>query len=199
MGFRTRHGNAKNHNGPTDVLETLPVEELPAGVPADARSESPGDRRERGRFAAGNTLARLGGQARKGKARLVDRLGLRSLPDDSLFRPYKASAVAFRRTTCAELARTVGAGVCGPIPSSFVASAALALAWSRFYFDAAADTLDADMVSLASKLSDASSSLLRQASEYCAKEAIARSKQQPQDLGAVLLAAAAGDRKEPTK
>src|SRR5579859_7376563 len=129
MALRTGHGNGAG----VPRVEVLPVDELPAGVPADARPESPSDRGESGRFAPGNTLARKGGHARAGKTRLADRLGLRQLPDGSAFAPYKASAVSFRRAQCAALAASVGGGYCGPAPSSMVCSAALQLAWSRYF------------------------------------------------------------------
>lgn len=174
MALRTRHGQAAKYSGPTEVLETLPVDELPAGVPAPAGAESPSDRREGGKFAPGNSIAQLGGRSRAGQTRLADRLGLQTMPTGAAFRPYRAAAVSFRRASTTEIARTVGGGVCGPIPSSFVASAALALGWSRFYFDAAASEVNPKLVELASKLAESSSSLLRQAHEYAAKEATAR-------------------------
>lgn len=172
MTVRTGHGTGAG----VPRVEVLPVDELPAGVPAEARVESPSDRGEAGRFAPGNGLARVGGQARKGKTRLADRLGLRALASGSDFAPYKASAVSFRRAQCAELARNVGAGVCGPGPSSFVASAALQLAWSRYFSDEAAETGDSDLALTASRLADASRQNLLAAHELCAREAEARPK-----------------------
>jgi hypothetical protein len=166
----------------------LPVDELPAGVPADTGPESPTDRAEGGRFAPGNSLARVGGHAKKGKTRLVDRLGLQTLADDADFRPYKAAAVAFRRAQCADLARTVGAGVCGPAPSSMVASAALQLAWARYLSDLAAMTGDAEVALRASKLSDASRQNLLAAHELCAKEAAGRPKTNRDPLAGYLTA-----------
>ena len=107
-----------------------------------------------------------------------------NLPDESAFKPYRASAETFRRVTNTGLAASVGDGYCGPIPSSMVASAALALAWSRFFLDSAAGCADADpseaakMVDRGTKLAEASSSLVRQAHEYTAKEAEARRARQ---------------------
>lgn len=170
MTMRTGHGNGAG----VPRVEVLPVDELPAGVPAEARVESPRDRGEAGRFAPGNALARAGGHARKGKTRLADRLGLRALAVGADFGPYKASAVSFRRAQCAELARNVGGGVCGPAPSSFVASAALQLAWSRYFSDKAAETGDPDLALHASRLSNDSRQNLLAAHELCALEAKAR-------------------------
>jgi hypothetical protein len=187
--LRSRHGNARNF-GAAPILETLPVDELPEGVPAERPAELPGDRGPNGQFAAGNSLAAQAGAANRGKARLASRLGLRQLPETAVFKSYKNAAVSLRRTTCAELAKTVGGGACGPIPSSFVASAALALGWSRYFFDHAAESGETELVLAATKLAEASSSLLRQAHEYAAKEAKARP--QMNSIDALKLRMAAG-------
>lgn len=167
MALRSGHGNGAG----VPRVEVLPVDELPEGMPAGARTESPSDRGEAGRFAPGNSLARAGGRARAGKTRLSDRLGLRSIPEDASFRPYKAAAVSFRRAQCSALAANVGGGYCGPAPSSFVASASLQLAWSRFFSDEAARTGDPELALTASRLADASRQNLLAAFELCAKEA----------------------------
>ena len=180
MGLRSRHGNARRF-GAAPILETLPADELPAGVPGDAGIENPTDRGEGGRFAAGNALARRGGKAKAGESALAQRLGLAGeLPSTSEFKPYHARAVTFRRVTCAGLAASVGGGYCGPIPSSIVGRAALALAWSTYFYDVAARSAEQDpegaakSVDRASRLGEASSNLLRQAHEYAAKEGVAR-------------------------
>jgi hypothetical protein len=172
--------------------EVATVDELPAGVPDAPRVESPTDRGPGGRFAPGNSLAGLAGKARKGKTRLADRLGLRAIPDAAAFRPYKAAAASFRRAQCAELAKTVGGGVCGPAPSSLVASAALQLAWSRYLADLAASENDPDLALKASKLSDASRQNLLAAHELCALEARARAASPTASLPPWLLAPAQG-------
>jgi len=178
MALRTGHGAGAG----MPRIEILPADELPAGVPDDARPASPSDRRERGLFAPGNSIARKGGKARAGKTRLADRLGLRSLPSSSAFAPYKAAAVSFRRAQCAALASSVGGGHCGPAPSSFVASAALQLAWSRYFSDLAAETGDPDLATQASKLANDSRQNLLAAHELCAREASGR----PRATNAVL-------------
>jgi hypothetical protein len=175
MAIRSGHGNGAG----MPRIEVLPADELPAGVPAEARSDSPVVRGERGHFARGNPLAAAGGRARAGKTRLADRLGLRSLPDASEFGTYKAAAVSFRRAQCTALANNVGGGHCGPAPSSFVASAALQLAWSRYLSDKAAITGDAELALQASRLADASRQNLLAAHELCAKEAMARIAKAP--------------------
>jgi hypothetical protein len=170
MALRTGHGTGAG----TPRVEVLPADELPAGVPDAARQESPTDRGEAGRFARGNRLARAGGKARAGKTRLADRLGLRQLPDGSAFATYKASAVSFRRAQCAALASSVGGGYCGPAPSSFVASAALQLAWSRYLSDVAAETGDGELAIQASRLANDSRQNLLAAHELCARESAGR-------------------------
>ena len=128
-------------------------------------------RPRRGRpVCSGNALARAGGHARAGKTRLADRLGLVELPPAVRSRPTAPPPVSFRRAQCAALAQGVGGGVCGAAPSSLVATAALQLAWSRFFSDKAAVTGDADLALTASRLGDASRQSLLAAHELCAKE-----------------------------
>ena len=164
-------------------VETLPADELPDGVPGQARTASPSDRAHGGRFARGNKLAREGGKALAGKSRLAARLGLTTLPEDAAFSPYRRAASAFRRAQCAHLASTVGGGVCGPGPSSIIASAALALAWSRYLSDLAAATGDAELAIRAVRLGDHSRQALLTAHELAAREASARAASRGPDLG----------------
>lgn len=192
MSLRVAHGNG------ADALlraETAPANELPAGVPADTRRESPSDRAAGGRFAEGNSLARQGGCAKRGKSRLTARLGLTDLPSGSTFAPYRRAAATFRRVQCAELARTVGGGVCGPGPSSIVASAALALAWSRWTSDEATHTGDPDLAARALRMADTSRQMLLTAFELCAREAQARAANNgPRDpMSAIRAQLAKGD------
>jgi hypothetical protein len=185
MALRKGHGTGAGK----PRIETLPVDELPAGVPENARTVSRSDRRERGLFAPGNAFARAGGKARAGKTRLADRLGLHPLPEGSTFAPYKAGAVSFRRAQCAALAAMVGGGYCGPGPSACVASAALQLAWSRWFSDRAAETGNGDFALQASKLANDSRQNLLAAHELCAREAEARKaarKNMPKSLVAAL-------------
>jgi hypothetical protein len=200
MTLRAAHGAARAF-GHVLVPEVLPADELPAGVPDHARPESPADRGEAGRFARGNGTAALGGKARAGKTRLADRMGLRHLADDAAFAPYKRAAAAFRTAQCAELARTVGGGRCGPAPSSLVASAALQLAWSRYLSDVAAETGDADGAIKASRLAEASRSSLLAAHELCAREASARRQANPRGAHEAVMARilAAGAEAKPSE
>jgi hypothetical protein len=177
MALRSGHGTGAG----VPRIEVLPADELPIGKPAPARDPNPADRSEGGRFAPGNTLASLAGKANAGKTRLASRLGLATLPSGAAFRPYKAAASSFRRAHCTELARTVGGGVCGPAPSSLVASAALQLAWSRYLSDVAAESGDAELALKASRLAEASRQSLLAAHELAAREAKARQERAPRD------------------
>ena len=177
MTLRKGHGNGAG----SPRIEVLPPDELPSGEPGPSRAAVPSDRGESGRFAPCNSLAAVAGRANAGKTRLASRLGLAVLPDASAFRPYKAAASSFRRVQCAELARSVGGGVCGPSPSSLVASAALQLAWSRYLSDVAATTGDAEMALRASRLADASRQSLLAAHELCAREADSRGRYAKRD------------------
>ena len=170
MALRSGHGNGAG----VPRVEVLPVDELPVGTPASARLGSPSDRGDRGKFAPGNALASVGGKATAGKTRLSARLGLSKLPDGAAFRPYKAAASSFRRAQCAALASNVGGGYCGPAPSSMVASAALQLAWSRYFSDLAGGGGDTALALTASRLADASRQNLLAAHELCAREAASR-------------------------
>jgi len=173
MALRTAHGVGA---GNLLCVETSPPDELPVGVAAEARCESPADRGPRGTFAPGNTLARRGGLAKAGRGKLSGRLGLASLPEGNEFRPYKTAAATFRRAQCAALAQTIGGGFCGPGPSSIIATAAVMLAWSRFFSDRAAATGDFELASRAGILADRSRVALLTAHELCAREAAARPK-----------------------
>lgn len=175
MALRSGHGNGAG----VPRIEVLPADELPVGVPSAADRVSRGDFDERGKFAPGNAVSRQGGRARAGKTRLADRMGLRNLAEGSAFTPYRKAAVSFRRAQCAALAANVGGGHCGPGPSSFVASAALQLAWSRYFSDLAAEGADSELVLQASKLADASRQNLLAAHELCAREAKARQERAP--------------------
>ena len=176
MSLRRAHGNGAKA---LVRYETPPPPELPLGVPGEIPADAGAASREGGRFEKGNTRSSLGGKAKKGKSRLAARLGLSKLPDDSVLKPYLASAATFRRTQCTYLAQTVGGSVCGPGPSSVVASAALALAWSRFFSDLAATTLDPEHATRAINFADRSRNMLGTAMELCAREAEARARSAP--------------------
>lgn len=196
MTLRRAHGR-----GAKALLraETMPADELPLGVQAPPQESAREERRPDGRWARGaRTAQSAGGRATRGKSRLAARLGLSSLPDDSGLRTYMASAATYRRVQCAELARTVGGGVCGPAPASIVASAALALAWSRYLSDRAALTGDPELATRAIGLADRSRTMLLTAHELCAREAEARQARPMSPEEWTRLAAEAGRPRERT-
>jgi hypothetical protein len=167
-------------------VETAPADELPLGVQAPVQAPAGGERRADGTFAPGaRTMQSAGGRATKGKTRLAAKLGLSTLAEGADFAPYRRAASTFRRVQCAALAASVGGGVCGPAPASIVASAALALAWSRYLSDVAARTGDAELATRAVRMGDASRQSLLTAHELCAREAAAR----PVTRGASVLTA----------
>lgn len=179
MSLRTGHGAGAG----SPRVETLPVDELPMGMPGPALNEQPGERTAAGRFAPGSRSVQVaGGRARAGATRLARRLTIAEGSSDVLFKPYRKAAAAFRRAQIAHLARTVGGGYVGPGPASMVASAALQLALSRFITDRA-EQVQASDLALASRLANESRQNLAMAHELVAKEAKAR----PQESGLAKL------------
>jgi hypothetical protein len=186
MALRAGHGNGAG----VPRIEVLPVDELPSGVQAPALESARRERRPDGRFAPGaRTVQAAGGRATAGKTRLAAKLGLTAVAEGSAFAPYRRAAATFRRVQCSELARTVGGGVCGPGPSSIVASAALCLAWSRYFSDCAAAAGDDEAALRSARLGETSRQHLLAAHELCAREAQARPKPTRDPLGAFMPAA----------
>ena len=173
MALRTGHGNGKG----SPRIEVLPVDELPAGIPAPAseptQAPPPAERDAAGRLLAGHTareLARRGGHARAAKARqlkALQGLGVRGTPE--WLGPYLTDALAFAAAEVARLAQNVGGGLCGAAPSSMVQTAALQLAASRAAFS------KGDL-KMGSQLGNDSRQNLLAAHELCAKEALKRPK-----------------------
>jgi hypothetical protein len=171
VALRSGHGTGKG----VPRVEVLPPDELPHGVRGPSQVSARCERRPNGTFARGaRTVQSAGGRATRGTSRLTTRLGLSTLADGDAFVPYRRAAATFRRVQCAELARSVGGGQCGPGPSSVVASAALALAWSRYFSDLAASTGDAELAMRSARLGETSRQHLLAAHELCAREARAR-------------------------
>jgi hypothetical protein len=194
VALRTGHGNGAG----VPRVEVLPADELPSGTPTSAEPVRREDFDARGKFAPGNGIARRGGKATAGKSRLASRLGLRHVPDEAAFAPYKRAASSFRRAQCSSLSASVGGGYCGPAPSSMVASAALQLAWSRYFSDLAASGADPELALTASRLADASRQNLLAAHELCARESQSRQRAPVDPLAAWRLPEDAAPRtKEP--
>lgn len=192
MALRSAHGSSAG--GHVLVVEVMPVDELPEGVPAPASavpsgaSTSPGapPLRPKGAFGpvpAGtpeaSALARHAAQARwakvaqeESKLRALEALGLLSL--DALpeggFVDYLTAAERFAQAECERLAAFVGGGACTPNVISIVQSAALAMAASRHAYA----TGNAQQGLRASEISRQH---LLAAHELCAREARTRPKE----------------------
>ncbi|MFO0615368.1 MAG: hypothetical protein U0414_22435 [Polyangiaceae bacterium] len=119
-------------------------------------------------------MAAAGGRARGGRTRLAASLSIGGLDADPAFAPYRRAADAFRVAQCAEIAQTEGGGVCGTGPSSMVASAALALAASRYLYDTAGG--DPAILKAAADMADKSRQALLTATGMAARAAQNRPK-----------------------
>lgn len=151
----------RSHDRP--YVEPERHDELSTGTPAaplaSARSEQTPD----GRLLPGaRTIPSMGGKATKGATHLSHRID-----SETLTETYRKRARTLRRVTCAELARTVGGGVCGIIPSLFVKHASVATALA----EQALDEGDKDR---AVKYAEASRMHLLYAREICGKDAQSR-------------------------
>ncbi len=169
MAVRTAHGNARKL-GAIAVVETLPVDELPEGVPAPCQgTQAPPGRA--GGFVAGDAhtiaQARSGGRSRKARTALAHTLAVTS--SDPVFKKYLGQAEAFRRAQVKLLAGSVGGGMCGPAPAALVASAALALAGSRYAYSSGD-------LQLGARLASEVRQHLLGAHELCAREAQAQAR-----------------------
>lgn len=155
-------------------------DELTTGTPAPQVSASD-KRRANGTLQKGaHDVPSRGGATSKGTTRLSHRIDSETLTD-----VYRKRARTLRKATCAELARTVGGGVCGIIPSLFVKHAAVATALA----EQALDEGDKDR---AVKYAEASRMHLLYARELCAKDAKERPKQANPVLAAIEAAARKG-------
>jgi len=138
-------------------------DELSEGVPADAQASAGEERTADGKLLPGaRTVPSMGGKATKGSTKLSHRIDSLALTET-----YRNRARTFRRVTCSELARTVGGGVCGIIPSLFVRHASIATALADM-------ALDAGHTDKAVRYAEASRMHLMYAREVCAKDAAAR-------------------------
>lgn len=178
MALRKAHGNAAA-GGVATVQETLPVDELPSGTPENADDESRSAKQERGRFAPGNKRSVLGGRARKGKPRLVERVSLTAPSEKLPTAKYHQAAKAFARSTSQSLARYVGGGQLDPHVSYMATAAARAAKWANYLSDVAERLPEGskeqrDTISVALAADERASAHLRNAHEYAAKMAVSR-------------------------
>jgi hypothetical protein len=134
--LRTRHGSAARNNRVGPIVETTPIDELPAGVPDRTAIKQPA-RNAKGHYQPGHAAtreaARQAGHAKKNHTALASALNVQS--GDPVWRKYQRQAEAFRRMHVRQLARDVGDGTVGCAPAALIGSAALALAGSRFAYD----------------------------------------------------------------
>lgn len=178
MALRSAHGTAATL-GAAAVLETLPADELPDGMPAHADDESRTAAEERGRFKKGNRRSVMGGRARKGKPRLVERVSLTAPGVELPTAPYHAAAKGFAAETRRTLARYVGGGQLDAHTGYLVTAAARAAKWAAYFSDLAERLPEGtkeqrDTVTAALNADEKASSHLRNAHEYAARMATAR-------------------------
>lgn len=168
MTLRAGHGKGAG----VPRIEVLPADELPQGVQAPGLVPAGRQRNDKGQWIAGATHAQSkGGRSRARTIKLAHTLGLGDLVASDRFAPFIDTASDFLRTHAAAIAERVGGGECGTGPSSFIATAALQLAASRYFFARAAETMSPDMFTLGSKLANESRQNLLAAHELAAKEA----------------------------
>jgi hypothetical protein len=185
MTLRAGHGAGKG----VPRVEVLPADELPAPVaPGEARPSVPLAFRPDGKIgdsATARALGSRGGKANARKVRLIDSLGLSTLAAESSFAPYRTAAEEFVKHHLGELARMAGGSV-GSGPSTFVASAGLQLAGSRWAFDQGGAAGDPALIKLGSTLANDSRQNVLAAYELATREAKARPRA-PRSLEARLL------------
>jgi hypothetical protein len=195
MVLRAGHGAGKGK----PRIEVLPPDELPPPVAAlQAADTGPINRRPGGQIAdpeTAKTLGKMGGEAKARRVRLIDSLGLTSISTESTFAPYRTAAEEFTKHHLGELAGMAGGSV-GSGPSTFVCSAALQLAASRWAFDAGAATGDAGLLKLGSALANDSRQNLLAAYEYATREAESRRRAPSANTAEALRARILGKRKE---
>lgn len=171
MAKRKAHGDAAKR-GNLVVIEGLPVDELPCGIPAPP---SPVPlRNSAGQLMAspGTTeLARIAGLA-AGEARLLERMmGFAQLPEDGPMRLYLKLAHQVRDSELDNLRDNVGGGSVPPGAASMVATAALELAASRYLYDRWLTTGDDAAMREAGTHADRSKQTLLAAHELTVKQA----------------------------
>jgi hypothetical protein len=187
VSIRSAHGRAREL-GAIAVVETPPIDELPAGLPEPSAPPQPA-RNALGRYQAGHpatrAAARAAGRAKRDRTALAHTLGVTS--SDPEWSRFLRQAEAFRRAQVRLLAGSVGGGQCGPAPAALVANAALALAGSRLAYTRG------DLM-LGARLASEVRQHLLGAHDLCAKEALARPRANPIEA----LRARLGAAEEPT-
>lgn len=185
MAYRAAHGNGAK--SALARVETLPVDELPAGIPAGSGVATPPKpdvkRTADGRMADREAARELGKRgalaaaARRRELRSLQALGLRGAQPAELA-PYLDDAGQFAEAEVGRLAASVGGGMCPPNAAALVHQAALAMAGSRAAY-AAGET------ALGARLGAEVRQNLLGAYELCAREAAARPRLSNPTLAAI--------------
>lgn len=216
-----RKGHGKGAGVPR--VEVLPVDELPAPVPAPLAQDG---RRANGTIKDPETARRIGrmgglASARRDPLRAAKSMGLGQLisqfEKDARIEPFVTESERWMRQTLEGLARDVGGGELSAEVVSIVQTAAWERAFSRYLFDISTRSQFAwtvaenkvpigdkkhtvkpntETILTASRLGDSSRQNLLAAFELAAREAQARKAardREPYDLGAALQL---GDGKE---
>ncbi len=188
--IRTAHGEAKKH-GARVVVETQPLQEQPAGIPAPPDGESPGDRDALGRFTSGNSMAARGGRRRAEIARweteLSRELGLGDVAEE--LRPLVHQAREWAETQAAWFAQTVGGGQVGPDAGALIQAAARDWFAHLDVMRMATAARDPDLYVRASQLADKARTKILTARDLCV--VAAKSQERPYDAIAAIRADAA--------
>ena len=169
MTIRKAHGRAKQL-GARVVVETLPLDEQPAGCPSQPVAESPADRGDRGRFGAGNSLAARGGKMRALKARwktvIAEELGVNDVPTE-----LYDSVRQWCDTQLDWLASTVGGGRVGPDAGALVMAAGRVWGAHLHVQRQAVKTGEVKLYSQSATLADKAKALILTARDLCATAA----------------------------
>ena len=177
MALRSAHGT-KRKLGDFVAVETLPADELPAGIPAPVAPPDPEPQRKRnGHLVPGpgtSAMGRRGAEAAHHQRQMGRLMGLWKPPDDHEYAPYAKLARQWRDAHMAQLAQNVGGGVIGAGVASIISTAALQLGASRWLHDVGARARNVKAITEASRLADSSRQNLLAAHELAAREAASR-------------------------
>jgi len=149
------------------------------------RQPKPG-RDANGLFLPGNTECGEGGKAFARNKQLAEHMGLEGLP-----KAYAAKATGAKRSILREMTLLYGAENVGRTARSFVQTASVQLAWSRFLTDHASPN-DTHLMSLATKLGNDSRTCLKEAHAMSLMHRDVRSGRNPAQEATDALAALLG-------
>jgi len=139
MALRKRHGTAAKSGNAGKVIEVLPADELPVGVPA---LPAPIQRDAGGRVTTAEAARELGRRGGRTKAARSTQLGpfaralaseFREMAVDEGMKPYLVEAQRFYLSTCEHLSTLVGGGQCSAVIAAHVEAAATSRMFGRLY------------------------------------------------------------------